>query len=92
MFRTVSRVLVVSVLALSLAVFFAPVAQARPHDAGVPAAAAQRSLIEEAISWLSSLWSQENQHATKSQTSNVLVYTTNGGSCIDPWGNPRPCP
>jgi hypothetical protein len=91
MFRTLYRVLVVSAVALSLAVLFTPVAQARPIDSGAPAAVAQRNLLDEAISWLSNLLAHAKQSEGKTMTA-ITAHVASSGPCIDPWGRERPCP
>jgi hypothetical protein len=86
MFRLLSRVVVVSVVALSLNIAVVPAAEARPHQSGKAVSSATRSWTEEAMEWLNRILGTR----TKPQTPKKM--TAHSGPCIDPLGNPRPCP
>lgn len=97
MFRLFSRVVVVCVFALSLSIATIPAAQAKPLDSGGKVSNVSRSWTDAAMEWLGSLLGvqmKSSTEASKTTTANGgrPGYTTNGGPCIDPWGNPRPCP
>lgn len=94
MFRLLSRVVVVSVFALSLNVTLTPAAHAQPHESGRVDAGTSRSWTDEAMNWLNEFLGRQVQD--RAQSSMMIVFdgdgSTTGGSCIDPWGNPKPCP
>lgn len=94
MFRFLSRVVVVSVVALSLNFSIVPDAQARPQESG-RAVPATLSWMEEAMSWVSRILGRELKSSLQS-VKRVMANDGGAGStsgpCIDPHGNPRPCP
>jgi hypothetical protein len=90
MFRILSRVVVVSVFAVSLNILAVPAAQARPHEGNV--VSASRSWVEEAVSWLNKVLRIQDKVAQQEAKKKMNRKTANSGPCIDPMGNPRPCP
>jgi hypothetical protein len=87
MFRSIFRVVVVAVVVLSFTLSIAPVAQAGPLSFRAPAfASAGGGWLEAAVAWLSRLTDGERQKPAP-----VLVKKATG-SCIDPMGQPMPCP
>lgn len=90
---SISRVVVVSVFALSLNIATVPAAQAKPHESG-RATTSSRSLVNQAMEWMNMLLGRQMKNTT--QSARKFPHdgggTTKGGPCIDPWGNPRPCP
>jgi hypothetical protein len=87
MFRFLSRVVVVSVFALSLNLVTVPAAQARPSEGGRTVTNVSRTWVQEAMEWLERILGKQEQHARDSKK----VVANDGGICIDPWGNPKPC-
>lgn len=88
MLHSISRVVVVSVVALSLNFAVAPAVHAKPHEsAATTAKGANRTWMEEAVKLV-------NQLLGKGYTvpQGLKKKTGNGGPCIDPMGNPKPCP
>ncbi len=97
MFRLLSRVVVVSVFALSLNVALTPAAHAKPNDMGRVESGTSRSWMDAAVDWLNTVLGRQPaieaaQASTKKRVTVDGGATTNGGPCIDPLGNPRPCP
>jgi len=86
MFRLLSRVVVVSVVTLSLNFAVVPAAQARSNDSGKAVSGTIRNWTEDAVVWLNRILGMR----TKPQTPKKM--TAHSGPCIDPMGNPRPCP
>lgn len=87
MFRSLSRVVVISLVALCFTLSQVPAAQARPQGAA-PVARAESGWFEQAMAWLARQLTGEKPTAqmTSATASSVL------GSCVDPWGRPiRPC-
>ena len=85
MFRFFSRVVVVSVFALSLNIAMVPAAQARMQVAKEAVSKPGSSCVDQAMSWL-------NQILGKKRTQKGPKKVTAGdGGCIDPMGNPKPC-
>jgi hypothetical protein len=85
MFRSIFRVVVVAALVLSFTLSIAPVVQAAPASFRAPAVAhADGGWLAAAAAWLSRLTSGE-------KPAPVLVKRATG-SCIDPMGQPMPCP
>jgi len=84
MFRSLFRVVVVAVVALSLTLSLAPVAQARPHDSAGSAAAAapHNGWLESVLAWLSRLATGDKPAPTGTSTD----ANRPSGSCIDPLG------
>lgn len=84
MFRFISRVVVVSVFALSLNFVVVPAAEARPQGSGKAVPSATRSWTDQAMEWLNRILG--TKQGPKKITAN------DGGVCIDPNGRPKPCP
>lgn len=87
MFRFFSRVVVVSVVALSLNIVVVPAAQARIQVDRKTVSASDGSCVDQAMEWLNQILGKK-----KSRKDSKKKATANGGGCIDPLGNPRPCP
>jgi hypothetical protein len=86
MFRLLSRVVVVSVFALSLNFAMVPAAQARMQvDRKAAVSNKDGSCIEHAMGWLDRILGKKVQKSPKKKA------TANDGGCIDPMGHPRPC-
>lgn len=87
MFRIFSRVVVVSVFALSLNIAMVPAAQARIEVTRAAVSTPDSSCVDQAMEWLNRVLGKE-----RIQKSPKKKATAHGGGCIDPLGNPRPCP
>lgn len=93
MFRFFSRVVVVSVFALSMNIAMVPAAQARMQVGKKVVSNRDNGCVEQAMEWLNRiLGKQRSQKDLKKATANDGGASANGGGCIDPLGNPRPCP
>lgn len=97
MFRLLSRVVVVSVFALSLNITLTPAAHAKPNETDRVESGTSRNWMDAAVNWLNTvLGGQQANVAFQTSSKRVIPVgggaTTNGGPCIDPMGNPRPCP
>ena len=88
MFRFVSRVVVVSVFACSLNFATIPAAEARPFESGRTATNVSRTWVQEAVEWLERLLGRQERSSRDPKKS----VANDGGICIDPLGNPKPCP
>ncbi len=101
MFRSMSRIATVAVVALTLVLASVPAAQASPFG---PALDTHTGWFDVALSWLSGLVFGEEIstpqtygstfEATKTTSTEPLLddeYTIQSGGCIDPEGRPRPC-
>lgn len=87
MFRSFFRVVVVAVVVLGFVLSIAPAAQAAPAGSRTPALAKfDGGWLQAAVAWLSRLTSGET-----SKPAPVLMKKATG-SCIDPMGQPMPCP
>jgi len=87
MFRLLSRVVVVSVFALSLNFAMVPAAQARVQVARTAAVSnTDGRCVEQAMEWLNRILGKD-----KAQKGPKKKVTANDGCGIDPLGNPRPC-
>ena len=86
MFRSISRVVVVSVFALSLNFAVVPAAQARIQTAKTTVSNTNGRCVEQAMEWLNRILGKQ-----KAQKGPKKKATANDGGCIDPMGNPRPC-
>ena len=87
---SISRVVVVSVFALSLNIATVPAAQARPFESGrVDSGMSKGGWVEAALDWVNWFLGQPKDK-DKSQGPKKAI-AADGGQCIDPWGNPRPC-
>jgi hypothetical protein len=88
MFRFLSRVVVVSVFALSLNIAIVPAAQAKPFESGKVDSGMSRGWVDEALDWLNRFLG----HPVKDKNQGPKqVVANDGGVCIDPMGNPKPC-
>jgi len=86
MFRLFSRVVVVSVFALSLNFSLIPAAEARVQvDRKATVSNKDGSCIEQAMGWLDRILGKKVQKTPKKKA------TANDGCGIDPFGHPRPC-
>ncbi len=86
MYHFISRVVVVSVFALSLNFAMAPAAQARVQvDRKAAVSKTNGSCVEQAMGWLDRILGKKVQKTPKKKA------TANSGGCIDPMGNPKPC-
>jgi hypothetical protein len=86
---SISRVVVVSVFALSLNIATVPAAQAKPHESGrVNSSASSRSWLDAAVNWLNEFLGRQVKNSDQGLKK---VIAGDGGQCIDPWGNPKPC-
>lgn len=101
MFRSMSRIATVAVVALTLVLLTVPSAQARSFDLAGPSLSAGSGWFDAALSWLGQILFGEQQPAPQKATANSDVVLAgdmdgyghlNSGSCIDPEGRPRPCP
>ena len=87
MFRSIFRVVVVAAVVLSFTLSIAPVAQAGPLSSrALVFVHADGGWFGAAVAWLSRLTAGETQKPAP-----VLVKSATG-SCIDPMGQPMPCP
>ena len=89
MFRLLSRVVVVSVVALSLNFSVVPAAQARIQGPVRTVSSENKSCVEQAMEWLNQVLGKETKVSKKNPKKKV---TGNDGCGIDPFGNPKPCP
>lgn len=93
---SIGRVVVVSVFALSLNIAVVPAAQAKPHESGrATSSTSTRGWMDHAMEWMNMLLGKQVKSTTQSAKKAVSFdggASTNGGPCIDPMGNPRPCP
>ncbi|MEA2559717.1 MAG: hypothetical protein QOH06_1221 [Acidobacteriota bacterium] len=86
MFHFISRVVVVSVFALSLNFAVVPAAQARIQTARPTVTNTDGRCVEQAMEWLNRILGKE-----KAQKGPKKKITAKDGCLIDPFGNPRPC-
>jgi hypothetical protein len=89
MFRFLSRVVVVSVFALSLNIAIVPAAQAKPLDSGRVVSGMSNGWVDAALNWLN--WFLGQPKTKDAGHGPKKVIAADGGVCIDPLGNPRPC-
>jgi hypothetical protein len=87
MFRFFSRVVVVSVFAFSLNFATVPAAQAKPSEGGRTATNVSRTWVQEAVEWLERVLGKQE----KGSQDPKKLTANDGGVCIDPMGNPKPC-
>lgn len=87
MFRFFSRVVVVSVVALSLNIAVVPAAQARVQPSSRQVSTVDEGCVEKAMGWLNQVLGKE----LKSSKKNRKKLTGNDGCLIDPLGTPK-CP
>ena len=98
MFRSMSRVATVAVVALTLALVSVPAAQASPFG---PSLDIHSNWFDAALTWLNGLFGEETSSTTSTfemaGTGDGPYITGSGdnsvqsGSCINPDGRPRPC-
>ena len=86
MHHFISRVVVVSVFALSLNFAVVPAAQARIQVEKTAVANTDGRCVEQAMEWLNRILGKQ-----KTQKGPKKKATANDGCGIDPFGNPRPC-
>jgi hypothetical protein len=86
MFRLLSRVVVVSVFALSLNFAVVPAAQAR-IQVSRQVSTADQGCVNKAMEWLNQVLGKEPKGSKK----NLKKLTAQDGCTIDPLGHPR-CP
>lgn len=86
MFRIFSRVVVVSVFALSLNIAVVPAAQARMQGARAAVSTPDSSCVDQAMEWLKQILGKK-----RIQKSPKKKATAGDGGCIDPMGIPKPC-
>lgn len=91
MFRFLSRVVVVSVFALSLNIAVVPAAQAKPFESGRVKSGMSKGWVDAAFDWLNWFLGQPKDKTKDAGHGPKKVIAGDGGICIDPWGNPRPC-
>ncbi len=95
MFRSMSRIATVAVVALTLVLASVPAAQASPFG---PSFDTRSGWFDVALSWLSGLVFGEEASAPQAFGATFEAAAGPGnntiqtGSCIDPAGRPRPCP
>lgn len=99
MFRSMSRVATVAVVALTLVLVSVPAAQASPFSG--PSLDNGSNWFDMALTWLNGLlFGEETSSPTSSFAAagtgddpNLLGgdYSIQSGSCINPDGRPRPC-
>ena len=87
MFRFFSRVVVVSVFALSLNIAVVPAAQARIEVTRAAVSKPDSSCVDQAMEWLNQVLGKERKGSKK----NIKKVTGRDGCTIDPLGNPK-CP
>lgn len=87
MFRSISRVVVVSVFAFSLNIAVVPAAEARTQTSRTVASNRDGRCVDQAVEWLNQILGKK-----KTRKDSKKKASANGGGCIDPLGNPRPCP
>lgn len=94
MLRSMFRVLVVASVVLSLTVVTVPSVQAGQSNAKAPVVKVDTGWLQAAIAWLNQLIKGPTpKPAPKGPRSTAAGQrSATYGSCIDPWGNPRPCP
>ena len=81
------RVVVVSVVALSLNIAVVPAAEARMQPKSKQVPTVDQGCVDKAMDWLNQVLGKE----IKSTKKNRKKMTGNDGCTIDPFGNPR-CP
>lgn len=85
MFHFISRVVVVSVVALSLNFVVVPAAQAKVQVPRTAVSNADKSCMDQAMELLNRVLGNKARKSPKKKV------TSNDGCGIDPFGNPRPC-
>ena len=89
---SISRVVVVSVFALSLNIATVPAAQAKPFESGKVSSGMSKGWVDAALDWLNEFLGQPKDGSKDKTQGPKKVIAADGGQCIDPWGNPKPCP
>jgi hypothetical protein len=97
MFRSMSRIATVAVVALTLVLASVPAAQASAFG---PSFDTRAGWFDVALSWLSGLVFGEETSSPQTFGSTYEAATptisdsgsVQSGTCIDPSGKPRPCP
>lgn len=85
MFHFISRVVVVSVVALSLNFVVVPAAQARVQVPRTAVSNADKSCMDQAMELLNRVLGNKARKSPKKKV------TAGDGCGIDPFGNPKPC-
>lgn len=85
MFRFISRVVVVSVFALTLNFAVVPAAQARIQVDRKAVSNTDSRCVDQAMEWLNRILGKEKAQKGPKKA------TANDGCGIDPFGNPKPC-
>lgn len=86
MFRFISRVVVVSVFALSLNFTVVPAAQARIQTERPAVSNTDGRCVGQAMEWLNRILGKESSRKAPKKKA-----TANDGCGIDPFGHPKPC-
>lgn len=86
---SIGRVVVVCVFALSLNIATVPAAQAKPVESAKVDSGASKGWVDAAVSWLNWFLGQPKDGSKAQGPKKVIA--ADGGQCIDPWGNPKPC-
>ena len=84
MYHFISRVVVVSVFALSLNFAVVPAAEAR-IQVSKQVSKADQGCVEKAMEWLNQVLGKEQKGSKK----NLKKLTANDGCTIDPFGHPK---
>jgi hypothetical protein len=90
MFRFLSRVVVVSVFAFGLNLAVVPAAQAKPFESGRADSRMSKGWVDAAFDWLNWFLGQPKDNKDTTQGPKKVI-AADGGVCIDPLGNPKPC-
>lgn len=88
---SISRVVVVSVFALSLNIAVVPAAQAKPFKSGKADSRMSKGWVDAAFDWLNWFLGQPKDSSKDAGQGPKKVIAADGGVCIDPLGNPKPC-
>lgn len=95
MSRKSHRLLALAAIA-ALVLSIAPAAYARTPEGAQASVRADAGWVGTALQWLGDLFGARRPAMTQSDRSTggttKTTYSPNGGSCIDPMGNPRPFP
>ena len=88
---SIGRVVVVSVFALSLNIAVVPAAQAKPIQSGKADSGVSKGWVDAAVNWLNWFLGQPKNGSKDTTQGPKKVIAADGGVCIDPMGNPKPC-
>lgn len=92
MFRFTSRHAAAAVVAILFALVCIPAAEARSFGPAKTAFDLDTPWLDSAISLLSRFLGGAPEQPVRQAKPKLGKVTANSGSCIDPQGNPRPCP